>query len=308
MRKNSLTAKSGLSMSQAQSISNLCNQRVMELNSLLNGVNNASKSVKINGEMHTIVAGNPLPENVTALLLEKSRLSACQAFLMENIKAKDARINQVKNAKKDISDVQYPAYPTLKEEDDLPSVNEDWGWEQLTRSEINEYLEAEAYAAHIGQFIHSGCPLDKLRKELPVIPAIEWMTVTEGTKSPVTITTHHKSEQLMQIHESLAAKHRAYEQKVNYFKSKVKNLVTEENSRIASVNKTAQANTEASNNELMVQYQKDSRAVQEKVRTMQTQFEIDRQDSISKLVALKIGVDARFQPVIDMFLSTLPQE
>jgi len=295
-------------MSQAQSISNLCNQRVIELTSILTGVNNASKSVKIAGDKHTIVAAKPLPENVTALLLEKARLSACQAFLMENIKVKDALITQVKSSKAGISGIVYPAYPTLNEEDDLPNVGEDWGWEQLTVSEVNEFLEAEAYAAHIGQFIHSGNPLDKLRKELPGIPAIEWLVVTEGTKSPVTITTHHTSKQLMEIHESLAQKHREYEQRVNYFKAKVKNLVTEENSRIASINKTTQVNNETSNNELMVQYQREFRVIQERVRTIQTQFEIDRQSKISELVALRINIDERFQPVVDMFLFTLPKE
>ena len=46
-KKNSLTSNKGLSLSQAQSISNLCNQRAREIESKLNGVNNYSKSVAV---------------------------------------------------------------------------------------------------------------------------------------------------------------------------------------------------------------------------------------------------------------------
>ena len=40
--KNSLASK-GLSMSQAQSISNLCNQRASDISALLNNINNVEK-------------------------------------------------------------------------------------------------------------------------------------------------------------------------------------------------------------------------------------------------------------------------
>jgi hypothetical protein len=46
MAKHSLSAK-GLSLSQAQSISNMCNQRVREINNKLSVVNNASKTLEI---------------------------------------------------------------------------------------------------------------------------------------------------------------------------------------------------------------------------------------------------------------------
>ena len=49
MGKHSLSSK-GLSLSQAQSISNLCNQRSREITSKLNIVNNFSKVLKIGEE------------------------------------------------------------------------------------------------------------------------------------------------------------------------------------------------------------------------------------------------------------------
>ena len=93
--KNSLASK-GLSMSQAQSISNLCNQRSKDITAQLADINNVSKVLKIGEETYTETQANPIPVNVVELLTAKARLSATQAFLMENIKAKDELINKIK--------------------------------------------------------------------------------------------------------------------------------------------------------------------------------------------------------------------
>ena len=69
MKKNSLTPNKGLSLSQAQSISNLCHQRALEIAAQLTVVNNFSKTVKVDGEDKTIVAAHKLPADVTSLLL-----------------------------------------------------------------------------------------------------------------------------------------------------------------------------------------------------------------------------------------------
>jgi uncharacterized protein YoxC len=313
MRKNSL-AKTGLSLSQAQSISNLCNQRALEIAAKLNGVNNYSKTVEVSnvkgdGKIHTIVVGKELPADVVALLNEKASLHACQAFLMENIKAKDTMLKAAKSEIADLGDLEAPERPKVYNPaiNQLPNVDEEFGWSQLTASELNEYLEAEAYAAHIGQFIHEDKPLDKLRKELGKgIAPVEWMIIHDGMKSPVEVTTHHTPEQLLAVHEELAKTHREKEQRVNYFKAKVKNLSTAENARIANVNADAQADAENKNNIEQSTYDTAFKAYSEKVKTIRANFEKDRQAKIKETAVLRIEVDKRFQPVVDIFLKQLP--
>ena len=313
MKKNSLTSNKGLSLSQATSISNLCNQRAGEITAKLNGVNNFEKSVDIEGaketKTHIIVVGKPLPEDVVALITEKAELHACQAFLMENIKAKDTLLKEVKRATVDISTIEVPQRPHVISPlvNMLPEVGEDWGWAQLTTAEVNEFIEAEAFAAHIGQFIHKDCPLDKLRSELPTIPAIDWMTIQEGVKSPVTIKVHHTSEGLLKTHEELAALHRAKEQRVNYFKAKVKNLVTEENARIANINANAQNEAANTNNQLQSTYDTAFKAYSEKVKSVQAEFEKERQASIKEIAAMRILIDQRFQKTIDLFMKQISE-
>jgi len=306
MKKNSL-ASTGLSLSQAQSISNLCNQRAREIENTLGRVNNYKKTVRVDKEDVETVNARPLPKDVVNLISEKSKLHAAQAFLMENIKAKDYMLTMAKMEHPDLSSVVFPQRPEYVESITLPEVKEEWGWEQLTIGEYNEYLEVEAFAAHIGQFIHEDKPLDKLRKELPTLPAVEWMTIEDGKKSPVKIHVHHTPDQLMKVHEDLAAIHREHEQRVNYFKAKVKNLVTVENARIAKINSDEQNEAQRINNDLDANFNTEVKKTNEAVKSLKAEFENARQAKIKEFAALKINVDKRFQNTVDHFLKKLPE-
>ena len=226
---------------------------------------------------------------------------------MENLKAKETMLSRAKSERPDISGVKYPEEPRIEMGVILSNVTEDWGWEQLSIGEYYEYLEAEAYASHIGQFIHEGKPLDVLRKELLAIPDIEWMTIEEGKKSPVKIEVHHTPKELLDIHEKLAAIHRGYEQRVNYFKAKVKNLTTEENACIAKVNADKQNELEKINNEREATYRAETSKANEAVKSLKAAFETTRQENIKTIASMRIEVDPRFQKVVDTFLSQLPE-
>ena len=303
--KNSLAEK-GLSMSQAQSISNLCNQRAKEITSKLSDVNNASKHIVIDKVTYTEQQGIELPANVSELLTEKARLSATQAFLMENIKAKDELINSIKGEYFEFT-TPAPERPTYEVAKEINSVNEKWGWDQLTVAEYNEFLEAEAFAAHIGQFIHKGGKLDQLRAELPTIKTLEFMEIETGKKTPMTISVHHKADDLMELHEELAGLHRTYEQKVNYFKAKVKNAVTAENARIAKENAIAESNVNVTNEALRLKYSQESETWRSQYGKALQEFEAQRQVRIQTAANLRIEVAPRFQDVVDEFLKAVKE-
>jgi hypothetical protein len=301
--KNSLSSK-GLSMSQAQSISNLCNQRAKEISTKLDNINNVSKELVIGTETYIETQGNPIPENVVQLLQAKARLSATQAFLMENIKAKDELINNIKR-EHFIYDVEAPIRPTTISETLPLEVDGDFGLDQMTAAEYNEYLEAEAYASHIGQFIHKKGTLDRLRAELPTIKTLEFMEIEVGKKTPLKVSVHHTAEQLLVIHEELAALHRGYEQKVNYFKSKAKNAVTSENARVQKERGEIQSRVNQVNLELANEYKLAYDKWLADQRKAQHEFEEKRQGRIQEAVNLKIEIASRFQDVVDEFLNQL---
>ena len=298
--KNSLAAK-GLSMSQAQSISNLCNQRSKDITAQLADINNVSKELVIGSDTYTEVKGNPIPANVVELLTAKARLSATQAFLMENIKAKDELINKIKLEHFKYG-VEAPKHPQIVSETLPNEVDEDFGWDTLTTVEYNEFIEAEAYASHIGQFIHKGGKLDRLRAELPTIKTLEFMEVEVGKKTPMKISVHHTPAYLLSIHEELAALHRGYEQKVNYFKSKIKNATTSENAKIQKERGVIQARVNQQNSDLANAYKLAYEEWTAEQRKAQHEFEEKRQAKIQDAVNLKIEVAERFQSVVDEFI------
>lgn len=305
MKKHSLATK-GLSLSQAQSISNLCNQASRDIDAQLKNINNVSKTLKIDNVEYIETQGNPMPSDIVQLLTTKSKLHATQAFLMENIKAKDALLSNLKS-KKFVYDVELPEYPELEEAIYQDTVTEEWGWEQLSAEEVAEYLEAEAYASHIGQFIHKGGKLDLLRKELPTIKTLEWIDVEAGKRTPLMVTIHHTLSQLTETHENLAALHRTYEQRVNYFKAKVKNLVTLENARIEKENAELTVVISERNDKLREEYQvKRGKYMADKTRAMQ-EFEATRQKEISNVATLRIQVNPRFKDVIDSYLKQIEE-
>lgn len=309
MKKNSLVENSGLSLSQAQSISNLCNQRAIEIGNKLESVNNYGKKITIiNGsdkKTHELTAGIPLPKDTVKLLTERAKLYGCQAFLMENIKAKVYMISAAKNGECDVSSVILPIKGDKVNVKLSNNVDESYGWSQLMLGEINEFHEAEAYASHIGQFIHRDGLLDRLRAEFPNIPSIEWMTIQDGTKTPVEIEKHHTAEELHELHEELATLHRKHEQRVNYFKAKVKNLTTAENADIAKKNAIAQTSAETENNKINEKYRTELASAQEKIKTLLIKFEEGRQAEIKMISSMRINVDGRFQDTIDIFLKKL---
>jgi len=303
MKKHSLSTK-GLSLSQAQSISNLCNQRSNEINFIIQSVNNASKVMHYEHHDYTLQNAYPMPENIVDLILEKGLLSSTQAFLMENIKSKEILLNNLRKALY-YPEVNAPKQPDYIQAEVLSTVDENWEWGQLSIAETNEYLEAEAYASHIGQFIHKNSPLENLRKELKTIEPIQWKRVDDSKHSPVMVKIHHTPTQLHELHEKFAALHRKYEMRVNYFKAKIKNLVTEENARIAQLNADAQAEANKENGLLQVAYQAAYKEYQTNNLKLSQDFEKERQSRIKATAALRINVDARFQPVIDSFLEQI---
>lgn len=311
MREQSLST-SGLSMSQAQSVSNLCNQACRDIAAKLSNINNASKELVLDSKTYIETQGHPITYKLEAMLMDKSMLHATQAFLMESIRAKDSILRETKN-KRFLYPIESPQYPEMEELETgydpfNYEVDEDWGWNRLSKTEYAEYLEAEAYASHFGQFIHKGGKLDRLRTELPTIKTLEWMEVETGKKTPLAVTVHHTIDQLGSLHEKLAATHRDYEQKVNYYKAKVKNLVTAENARIAREVADKQSVLNERNNKIMTEYQVIREQYLAGKRKAEMEYEESRQKEIARVSALRIEVDPRFKPVVDGFLSQLQNE
>jgi hypothetical protein len=293
----------GLSMSQAQSISNLCNQNAQEIAREIDSYNNCSKSITIGRDSWELQEGIPIAGDIIEKLKNKGDLHACQAFLMEAIKSKDAELSRLRHTTPDLSHLVAPIRKDVPDYDVNYGVEESWGWQQLTDSEHSEYLQAEAMASHLGQFIHKHGKLTELRKELPGIPQVEWFSVKDGEKSPIKVTKHHVSGGLMILHEEIAELHRTYEQRVNYYKAKVKNLTSDENARIQKENADKAAAFLKLEKEAAQEYRDAMDAYNGEILKLTMEFNSQRELKIKETAALRINVDSRFQHIVDMFIT-----
>ena len=295
-------ATKGLSMSQAQSISNLCNQNAQEIAREIESYNNCSKMISISGQSYLLQEGIVIAEDILDKLKTKGDLHATQAFLMEAIKSKESEIGRIRNLTPDISHLTQPARVYAPDYEIEYNVEESWGWSQLTDSEYSKYLQEEALASHLGQFIHKNGKLSELRRELPNISTLEWFEVEDGKKTPVKVTKHHHPSSLMELHEEVAELHRKHEQSVNFFKAKVKNLVSDENARIQKENANKAAEFLKLEKELNQNYQLEMDAYNGEVLRLTMEFNSQRELDIKAAAALRINVDPRFQDVIDLFI------
>ena len=67
LSKSSLD-KTGLSLSQAQSISNLCFQRTLDITNQISVINNSEKTLKIGSEVYKETIGNKIPTKQNIIL------------------------------------------------------------------------------------------------------------------------------------------------------------------------------------------------------------------------------------------------
>lgn len=300
MKQNSLSVK-GLSMSQAQSVSNLCNQEATEIARKLHNLNNCSKKLIINEVEYITQDAAKMPTDIVELLTRKGALHACQAFLMENIKAKESLMDENERAMFHW-DVAEPnrfqrELPHLK-----PNVDEDWGFDQLSTEEVNEYYEVESLAAHYGQFIHKEGILDKLRKQLTNRATLEWEIIEHGKKTPVKLTYHNTPEELLRTHNEIAELHRKAEMRVNYFKAKVKNLVSQENADIAEYNGIEKSRVKAINEKTSAEFTQEQTNWIAQREIQESEFETKRNIKMKELASLRINIPERFKPIVDEFM------
>lgn len=285
--KNLHLSSTGLSMSQAQSISNICNQKCLEIEKLLNSINNYSTQFSYADGIYTEQEGIKLEASeIITLLKKKAMYHGLQAFLMENIKEKEERLNFLTSQYNHEIQLLQSFNGDLKLT--LNDVDENWAWEQLSPIEWAEYWKSEAYAAHIGKFIHKNGKLNSLRNEIVTLPSVKFISLEEGKKIPMNINKHYTSDELLALYEELANLHSVHESRVNYYKAKVKNLVTLKNLEINSENKKIREENE----EIFAKWRAETNF---KVTKLIEVYNKQKQE----LVQMRIKVDTIYQPIIN---------
>ena len=234
--ENTFLGPKGLSITQAQSVSNLANQKAQSIKDDLNRWQIIKNTIKIDGTVHVLNHGVELSNSaVTEMLEEVGNLHALQAFLMFNLKSRENEMEEIEGRIFEwtiIDKENKPVRPHSIPRIEFPNERT---YDPLTAKERAEYLAAEAHASHVGQFIHKGEHLDLYRKNYYKLMDFDTRTYN-SVVYPVTKQEKVSKNALDALHESLSIQHREYNQRVNYFKAKVKNMLDAEIQRISVAN------------------------------------------------------------------------
>lgn len=172
-------------------------------------------------------------ENLEEKCLEEGNLYALSAWLREAIKSKEALLKQVENDNFDISllnEVNYGKATSLLTEDEVKY--------SLPINELAEYLAYEAKAAHIGKKVHPNGIFEQWFNMIKNTPKVQ---INEINKDYIVEFDQVVDEKdLYQTYFTLQKEYREAEQKVNYYKAKVKNLLNEKNQEINQKNRALQ--------------------------------------------------------------------
>ena len=301
----------GLSMSQAQSVSNICNQKAEEIENVINNINNYSTIVSIGEKEFEQIPGRKMPENIVELILQLGAYRELQAYLMEATKYKDSLIKKLEydKSKFEYTFRESNPYPKRKDVEDVElkyTLSQEDVWNTLSEKEITEYLSVEAKASTIGKFIHKKGKLTELRKELPSINKLGWTSDPSGKESYPTVTIiHHTPDELFKIHEELSNYHRLYESRVNYYKAKVKNLLHQENTIINNENQKLSNEYRARVSKVNAEYDKNVEDWYNKLREETLKFVEKTDNEINKISKLRIIVPLEHKELIDSLLENL---
>ena len=296
MEKHFLS-KTGLSITQAQSISNLCNQYCVEIDNVLQNINIISKEFTFNQEHFIEQKANEVPANLIELLNKKGEYSSLQAFLMENIKLKDSLLEEAEN-KYFRFEESSPLQPKFIDPRGLPRITE----VQLSEEDRIDYLIQESFASQIGKFIHKGEKLDMLRKEASNTPLVEWKKIDSNITIPVKNTIHTTPEELFKIHLQLVEIHRVHAQKLNYYKAKMKNQLSDLNEEIVRKNAEEYDKASSKYQKELQEYNEEFRKYEERYHKALFAFQEEKEKEMKRIASLRIRIPEIFKPLVDTLL------
>lgn len=206
----------GLSSSEANHVANIASELVQSAEENLARTSVTKLEVILNGVNHPIKLKNFDSKTVTDNIAVRPRLFQLSAWLRYAVKLKEKMLNEV--------DFPVEFSEVMVNPPHLNLVDEEWAKAQLTIKELAEFLSYEAEAAAYGHYIHNNGLLKLWQKELS-----QPLFAFDRDKNPIVTAERTDPAEVDSLFFELQKKHRESEQKCNYYKAKLKNMVALEN-------------------------------------------------------------------------------
>jgi hypothetical protein len=155
---------------------------------------------------------------------------------------------------------------------------------QLNTKDRNEYLSAEAMAAHIGNLIHN---FDKVRKQSDEFVPTSFMRTGDETVTVKNIRLYTK-EELSEGFFTLQKEHRESEKIVNLYKSRAHDWAKE----VLEVHNDKVKAMQSRNTDIQLQHNRS-------VESERLDFENEKRAEKNVLSGMKIIIPNELQPLLD---------
>ncbi|TXI86966.1 MAG: hypothetical protein E6Q36_08275 [Chryseobacterium sp.] len=275
----------GLTSSEASRVANFLKELVKGIDVNVDDFKIiTSKALKEGKELPT--DNNVRIEDWSKKLQDKAKYFSLSAWLKEAIKYKDRLFEEESNKHFNASTINssdlltYPEKPSKKD-----TSFESFFLNELDTRQQAEYLKEEAYAAHIGKFIHN---FDTIREQLNNFEPTVFKPLVGGETLTVVRTLLYTKEELVEEHENLLKLHRESEKILNYYRAKHKEWV-------ADIDRKYQIDLD----EYTMEYTTVSNLNNKVVQTYRTAFENEKTDRLEELRQSKIVIPNELQPILD---------
>jgi hypothetical protein len=272
--------KQGLTLAEANYTANIIKELCEKIANEISRMSLFSSKLIFNGQEKTFNKEYKV-DNLETKCMEEGNLYALSAWLREAIKEKNRLLEQTEYDTFGFIFKVLPAVPAL-----LPTPTEEDIKKELSVSELSEFLACEAKAAHLGKKVHPNGVFDKWFKDLKNTPPIQ--IHPENKDYVIYLTQLVFEEDLYKIYFNLQKEYREAESKVNYYKAKIKNLLSD---KIREVNNI--------NSETRKAYQEEVDKLNTENHTIRLEIHNKKLEKAKELSELKIIIPNSLQKTMD---------
>lgn len=302
--------ENGLSMSEAGHRKNMIKENMRKVEADLDRLKAYTQIVDFGGGQGTFKRVNGVKEDIIKLAIVEGNYYALSAWLGEGIKAKEAILASAQSRTESAFYIEAEdgEFKTITMEHPMlekalrKQFTENDILGQWTVKERAEYLTLESKAAHLGKKLHHGGIIAEMRDQLLKfeeqvlveirIKGVMDSFIAENTKL-------YTYEELDAIYMELQDKHRSWEQKLNWYKAKIKNDLNLANQQSLSEYNEKQGEFNTKYQAEMKDYNLHATEVNSFNQKLTGNLERRKLAFVKYLSALKIVLPEDLQPISD---------
>lgn len=275
-----LLSNTGLTSSEANYTANIVKELSAKINSEITQMSLFRKTLLFNGTEKPFNKQYKV-EKLDEKCLEEGKLYALAAWLREGIKVKNLMVEYIQRDTFDFETLQLPMHPAYNELPTLESIKND-----LPVDELAEFIAYEAKAAHIGRKVHPGGVFETWFAQIRNMQPIELHPTNKDyiIETALDVDTAALDELFFKLQQE----YREAEQKVNYFKAKIQNLLNEELQK-----------AHAENQKIMTAYNVELEKIKKENEIIASKIEAARSAKLKDVSELKIIIPHALQSTLE---------